>query len=139
MRNGNNEIIEYFHISQCPELTCIFVDDASVPYLEDWVVYEEDAHFVNNEDECAALQTDEFVSEKMNFYPNPVDDKLNISNPDLSITSVKVYDISGRMIFVKKAASSLIEIDLSRLQKGIYFISAEKNGKVLKSKKIIKK
>jgi hypothetical protein len=56
------------------------------------------------------------------------------------MSSVKITDISGRVILMQKADSEKIEIDFSGFPKGIYFVSAEsENGANFKTEKIIKK
>ena|SRR5690606_8277064 len=72
------------------------------------------------------------------IYPNPVKDKLRIENPDLKITSIKVSDASGKMVVQQTVSGKQEEIDFSRLPTGIYFVSFEENGKVLKTEKVIK-
>jgi hypothetical protein len=139
LRNGNNEALENVDIYICPNLECIFVDDTSAPYMEDWYLYG-GGQFVNNEDECDALQTEDILAKRMLLFPNPVKDKLTIVNAGFKMSSVKITDISGRVILMQKADSEKIEIDFSGFPKGIYFVSAEsENGANFKTEKIIKK
>lgn len=72
----------------------------------------------------------------MSVYPNPANDVLNI---DLGIvkenTEIKITDLIGRKILVTEYKS---QIDISFLEKGIYFISIQQDSKTLGVKNIIK-
>ncbi len=86
------------------------------------------------------ITNDDFIVNKQNYnfndfayYPNPVEDKLFISNVDFFF-EVNIYNELGQLI-----GNCSIEndyIDLSKYKKGIYII--EIIGKTNKSFKIIK-
>lgn len=67
------------------------------------------------------------------IYPNPTTDKI-FSNKD--ITDVKVYNVSGELIYSKQEKSKCI--DLSQFNSGLYFIKMNVEGVEI-NKKIIKK
>lgn len=77
------------------------------------------------------------VSKKnLTLYPNPTVDYFTINNAN-DIVSVKVYDISGKVVKSKLEAVDN-RFDISNLENGVYTVSIEtKTGTV--SKKIIKK
>jgi hypothetical protein len=60
----------------------------------------------------------------MNLYPNPVKDKLWLSEPGGTISSLEVLDVNGR--FIRKANAEAYErvssIDVSDLATGLYVI-----------------
>lgn len=59
--------------------------------------------------------------------PNPVKSILNVSNSDL-ITSVKIYDSSGKLLYDKQnEKSKSLNIDMKSFKTGIYFVQL--NGK----------
>ncbi len=74
------------------------------------------------------LSTAEF-NDNSNYtiYPNPAKDKIFIKNIQ-SIAEVKIYDISGKVVNSLKTNSNTV--DISNLNKGIYFmeISTENNS-----------
>jgi len=72
---------------------------------------------------------------KVNFYPNPVTDKI-VFDIDLPVV-VRVYDTSGKIVFHKKI-NKRTGFDFSYLQKGIYFIRFESNQTII-SRKFLKK
>lgn len=64
---------------------------------------------------------------KMKVYPNPVKQKINIEIPGEykidSQSSVKIYDIYGKLIKVADINNRKIEIDIECFPNGTYFIS----------------
>lgn len=93
----------------------------------DWVrVYELDINLGLNESTN---------NTKFNIYPNPTNDILNIQTNFTDDYTVKIIDISGR-ILIQNALDKSSEIDISSLGKGTYMVLVG-NGKVTMSKKII--
>lgn len=137
IRSGSNETIVEFNSNGTNSLKCIYVDDAEAPYLENW--FKDDfTHFVNNEQECDALGTEDFFKFTFSIYPNPVLDKLTIENLELEIESIKITEASGKQIFQQNANASKIEIDFTHYPKGVYYITFESKGKTT-TEKVIKK
>lgn len=138
IRNGNNHNIVLFSTYGTEDLQCIYVDDASASYLDNW--YKDDfTTFVNNEEECDALGVQEPQQEKIRFYPNPVVTKLTLENADLETDYIKIRDVNGKIIFGGNVHLGKMDIDFSAYPSGIYLLIFEKNGKILKSEKVIKK
>jgi hypothetical protein len=82
------------------------------------------------------------------FYPNPVEEILNIKLPETQPADSLAYEIvtvSGKRIPVPKtyvaASDNLANIDLAGLglPSGIYFVRLESNGALLKQVRIFKK
>ena len=70
-------------------------------------------------------------------YPNPVEDKLNIkTSADITDKIATIFDINGKRVINLKLKSNTINV--SQLQRGIYFLRLESNGKSIK-RKFIKK
>ncbi len=79
----------------------------------------------------SSLLTSEIV-----YYPNPVNNILNIENKDGNITSIKAHSLLGQLLFSETYnPASLITIDVSSFSKGTYFftINDSKVIKVLKN------
>ena len=74
---------------------------------------------------------------KLNVYPNPTTDILKITYNSNSKTGlqIKINDVVGREV---KKLEYEEEIDISDLEKGIYFLSVFQNNQLLVTKKIIK-
>ncbi|MFO7969730.1 MAG: T9SS type A sorting domain-containing protein [Candidatus Izemoplasmatales bacterium] len=79
----------------------------------------------------------EFNNDKETIvFPNPFNNKIQIISPYENIY-IKVYDISGHYIFNKNYLSKKIELDLSDLKSGTYFLKIISKDETV-VKKIIK-
>ncbi|RYD72221.1 MAG: T9SS type A sorting domain-containing protein [Sphingobacteriales bacterium] len=66
------------------------------------------------------------------FYPNPVKDFMSVRFPDKGNYTVRIFNIIGEKITEKTAYDvEIVEIKLTDLQKGMYFVSYEFGGKVV--------
>lgn len=87
----------------------------------------------------STLSINDFSNSRVNIYPNPAVDKIYMSIATNDV-SYKVYSANGKVLksnHVLNASENLVQIDISDLAAGIYFLSIEtKSGK--KVKKIIK-
>ncbi len=79
---------------------------------------------------------------EIKIYPNPTSGKLTIDNGQLIIKNIEITDITGKTILSSSNSQikqfSNLEIDLSGLNNGIYFISIQTDNEIFTSK-IIKK
>jgi Secretion system C-terminal sorting domain len=84
------------------------------------------------------FSSDEFekIINSIKIYPNPANNILNIeSSENDSISQIKLFDINGREILKQNSSSKIL--DLSTIEKGIYFIEI-KTDKGIFNDKIIK-
>lgn len=70
------------------------------------------------------------------FYPNPVNDILNITNT-IEIEEAIVYNYLGQAVMNLQTNSTDVNINMSRLEQGIYLIKIKSDGKQ-KTLKVIK-
>ncbi|MFN5182744.1 MAG: PQQ-binding-like beta-propeller repeat protein [Bacteroidota bacterium] len=76
-------------------------------------------------------------TENLNLFPNPTSDKINLKiNASLIGSKYLVYDNIGNIVSKDKITSENIEIDLSKLLPGIYFLGIE--NKISNYVKLIK-
>ena len=70
----------------------------------------------------------------ISLYPNPNSGQFTINNEQLIINSVQVYDVYGKLLKTVEAGDNIVELDVSELASGMYFVrvSTEK-GVVTKS------
>jgi len=72
---------------------------------------------------------------KFNIYPNPVSDELYIVH-NYNEVAFKLYSIEGKLVL--KGFLDNLKINVSSLEKGLYILQLENNGKT-EVKKIVKK
>lgn len=80
-----------------------------------------------------------FTNSLIEVYPNPAENFLNIKCNEIWKGQLIVYDIYGRKMDKLELKSEGIELDVSNYNSGIYFLSLTENGKLIATKKIIKK
>ena len=75
------------------------------------------------------------ISENINVYPNPATNFINIES-ESNIENIVIFNITGQIVSISKLQNfktSKIEIDVSNLQTGIYFLNIEtENGNFVK-------
>ncbi len=69
----------------------------------------------------STLGTEEFTAASFKTYPNPTNDSWNVVTDNVTITTIQVYDVSGRQVVTMSPKTSQTAIDGTRLQRGIYF------------------
>lgn len=84
------------------------------------------------------LSQPEFSQPQLTLHPNPVKDVLHIHSTDI-ISRVSVYDIRGKMVKEIDVNSQNVEIDVSHLPGGLYFIKTKGIDNSTHIKRVIKK
>jgi hypothetical protein len=77
----------------------------------------------------------EVGSSRLSVFPNPFRNKIFITNPQNKSYSLLIYSISGKLLYTQKVTTEFI--DLTMLDKGMYFLTIE-SDKGSKTVKIIK-
>jgi len=84
------------------------------------------------------LKPDNSSVSAINVFPNPSSTKLNI---ELFVPSeasqIDIYNALGALVYSHKVSSSKLQIDISQLTNGIYFIQLQTKNEMI-TKKIIK-
>ncbi|NMM47720.1 carbohydrate-binding protein [Marinigracilibium pacificum] len=88
---------------------------------------------VNKESNNISLSVDEFQ-----VFPNPVENRLNISLKNDQFNSIEILDSSGRVIRELTTDHKKVELDLSGLPQGIYILKIHGEGTPI-VRKIFKK
>jgi hypothetical protein len=87
--------------------------------------------YINSADELKGGNT------RIELYPNPTSNQLTIENKSSSkIRRIGITDISGRQI--KSIEDNVRDIDLSRIEKGLYFLKIDLNNDKTVIKKVLK-
>jgi len=77
----------------------------------------------------------ENINKRIFFYPNPVENVLNINTGNFAIKKITIYDVNGKVIMSPKTFKN---INVNHLLKGNYILTVE-TDKEIKSFKFIKK
>ncbi len=76
--------------------------------------------------EATAGVEDDLLADKVNVYPNPSSDFINISLPNGA--EIRVVDMLGHEIVSREDVSSLERLDVTGLKDGIYFVQILSDG-----------
>lgn len=102
---------------------------ASTGYRIRSVVYESSS---------SSLATSNVKLNEVSIYPNPTSDILKVKLLKNEKSKIEIYDLSGRLVKQMNANSDNIELNVSALDKGTYFINIVTPSDTI-SKKFIKK
>ncbi|MBS1613932.1 MAG: T9SS type A sorting domain-containing protein [Bacteroidetes bacterium] len=58
---------------------------------------------------------------KINLYPNPANNSISITSPQLSINSISITNVLGETVLSANVNGSSASVNISALQPGIYF------------------
>ena len=76
---------------------------------------------------------------QVELFPNPVEDQLNLILPDYSNYNVKIFNLQGQKLIDRFSDNKEVLIDISKFQKGTYFLKINSlTDKKTVTKKIIK-
>ena len=97
------------------------------------------ASFDNFSVECTACATASISDQKafeFSVYPNPSINFLNVKTQE-NLSSLQVLDILGKSIIMKKEVKETL--DISALNKGVYFLKLTSDNGLISTKRFIKK
>ncbi len=135
IRNGNNTTITLFTTFDNPDLTCVFVDDANYSENNPNWARDPNSTYVESQQQCDDLDTEDFAFQNLNIYPNPVKTSLYVEGPN-SYNSM-IFNIQGKQLLQTKLRN-IHQINLSSLKPGIYFLRLTNDKNQSITKKIIK-
>lgn len=84
------------------------------------------------------METDEFNKDLFTYYPNPVNDILNLSS-STEITSIGIFNLLGQQISFDQPNVSEVKVDMTSFAEGIYLIKIGAADNNVKTIKIVKK
>ena len=137
IKSGANWDIGLLEVHDNPNLQCLQVDDPQaviegvIPPYDNWII--ENNPLLTITDDCN-LGLSEYLTSKVNIYPNPAQNILNI-NSDIFINSVQVYDVLGRLVLQENNPTN--QLDVSKISNGLLFVKLETDIGII-TKKIIK-
>jgi hypothetical protein len=86
----------------------------------------------------AQASTESFTNQNFKIYPNPTNGILNINANSDTYYDIVLTDINGKIIIKKESLHNINNIDISKLDKGVYFVTLTSNLST-HTTKIIKK
>ena len=88
------------------------------------------------------MRTARIVTEKDYLLsPNPVSDQLTIAIGEDILTVIEVYDLKGQKVLIQKVRLStegVVELDVSSLVRGAYFIVFKNASSILRHDRFVK-
>ena len=129
LKNGYNAKIDRMYSYNNPNLACIQVDNPAASNNYDFWQKDSTASYSTD----CLLSSNEIEKPQTKIYPNPAKDNLNFSE---EISNITISDLSGKMI--QQISSSEKSINVSKLVKGNYIITATSKSGELINKKFIK-
>jgi len=71
------------------------------------------------------LKTNELLENSVNFYPNPVSEKMFVEISNINSVNITIFTLEGKFIDSFKLNESQTEIDMAMYSKGTYLIQFE--------------
>lgn len=84
-----------------------------------------------------ALGIEDKFAINVNFYPNPVQEKLMVTSL-YSLDAYQVFDVLGRQVQAGQLDANVVDINMSELTSGMYFVQVQ-SGELQKTMRIIKR
>ncbi|TGD57246.1 T9SS type A sorting domain-containing protein [Flavobacterium humi] len=80
------------------------------------------------------------TTSEFNVYPNPTSGLVKLSSSLNTVSNVAVYDVLGKQVFTKafSALNNEVEVDLSSLNTGVYFLKATANNGGVQTIRIVR-
>jgi len=146
LSDDNSSIISnYFNeIFIAQNANSISIDNDFVPFAFGPLTYNFSTsgntiylHIINSIGEVATfyannLSQQDFLKESISIYPNPAKNVLHVESSAIAIKSIKIYDLSGRLVIEKENVKH--QINVSQLLQGVYILEIETVVGVLREK-----
>jgi hypothetical protein len=103
-----------------PEFT---VDESQLDYMSDWL----DARFAYLDAEinsaCGTWESEEIAeTSRVEVFPNPAKDRINIRFAEAEETVIQIYDMIGRLVYSTQSNSQALTIPTHGFRNGIYTV-----------------
>jgi hypothetical protein len=112
-----------------------------IQYLKDWTTQRLDWMDANMFGSCADLNVSESnIALELLLYPNPANEKILVKQfTVIAVGQVLVYDITGTEVIRQNFENKdQIEIDISSLSAGLYFLDVIDNDQRISSTRFVK-
>lgn len=100
------------------------------------VLINPDGSIANAQKSDLMVGINDVKNDELNVYPNPATDKLTITS-ESSIQELQIFNQTGQLIKSAKSDSNMVNMNVSELTPGIYFIQLFTSNKVITRKLVI--
>lgn len=80
----------------------------------------------------ANVSIEDIVANQLSLYPNPAKDVITIKCNELTIQSVQLYSVEGKLLENYQVNNSTVQVNRNNLAKGLYFIGINIDNKEIK-------
>ena len=106
------------------------VDESQLDYLADWL----DDRFNYLDDEinsaCGTWDVDEVIEDQfVEVFPNPANDRINLRFSEACEASVRLYDMTGRLVYSRASNAQAVAIPTHGFAKGVYTLLINADGR----------
>ena len=94
---------------------------------------EEKLFTMNDEKDLDSSESS--FSKEIKLFPNPANSDISISSTNTQITTVSIFYIDGKLLYQKSQNSTLVNVNISDYEKGVYLIevlTADNKSKKIK-------
>lgn len=147
MANGNNSYLQLFIANNCPNLSCVQIDNGFTPPATSpgvqWIMDpDKDPDLIYGYTTCS-LGVENTSLAQLRIYPNPASDEIFIENLEeyANLTSLKLFSVTGQEVLSisLKDHMNKKKINIDHLSPGIYFLQVIADAKSsIFNQKIIK-
>ena len=118
-----------------PEFT---VDASELDYIADWLEARLSWLDAEINSTCGTWNNDEVVAASgVEVFPNPAKDQVTISFAEAGDAFIRIYDMTGRLIYSVTTAEQSFSIPTTDLSNGIYTILVQYQGELFNERIII--
>lgn len=126
----------FINVAEVPGADCYF----GVDYTQVGLGRYTDIEFEHIFGICEGVGISEAKSTRqiISIFPNPASDKVIISvRESAKVTKVRVYEVTGVLVFEFPNKADKLELDISRLNSGLYLLEVETEDGLLEVKRLV--
>ncbi len=124
-------------ITESANLSDTFIEEFDDLQVVAWVQDNETHYVLQSESSDLVVGIESAVDKNFRIFPNPADNFLFINSTSVGI--VKIHDVNGKLIKELNFNHGCTTINISDLQKGVYFLQKITNNHQVEPFKLIKK